>query len=108
MVIKLVATKGDSTNTCNAAKWNGNTATDNRSEAISGLMAWNTMLHALPVTPGTPATTYGVTEGAMLNGTLSLAEATRMQQLCGFIKANGSGYGICKSCRLGGLGSASK
>jgi hypothetical protein len=112
MVIKLVATKGDSTNTCNAAKWNG---TGNVAEVIPGLMAWGTTIHALPVTPGTPATTYGVIETAFSVGSgdngagkPSTAEATRMQQLCGFIKANGSGYGICKSCRLGGLGSSSK
>jgi hypothetical protein len=107
MVIKLVATPGDSPAVCNAAKWN-NAALDNRNQVVAGLLAWGTTIHALPVTPGTPATTYGLVETAFSNGNLSLAEATRMQQLCGFIKANGSGYGICKSCRLGGLGSASK
>jgi hypothetical protein len=103
MVVKLVATNGDTAASCNAAKWS--------SAPLPGLMAWGTTIHALPVTPGTPATTYGVVETAFSNGfaiTATSAEGSRMQQLCGFIKANGSGYGVCKSCRLGGLGAASK
>jgi len=31
-----------------------------------------------------------------------------MTQLCAFIRANGSGYGICKSCKVGGLGASAK
>lgn len=36
--------------------------------------------------------------------TLSPAELTRITSFCGFIQANGSGFGICKACRLGALG----
>jgi len=74
----------------------------------TGLLAWGTTIHELPVTPGTPATTYGVTETAFSNATLSAIELTRMTSLCAFIRANGSGYGICKSCRVGGLGASAK
>ena len=73
-----------------------------------GLGAWGTSLHALPVTPGTPATTFGTTETTFTPATLSAAELTRITTLCGLIQTNGSGFGICKSCRLGGLGASKK
>ena len=41
-----------------------------------------------------------------LNGTLSSSEYDGMTSLCNFIQANGTGFGICKSCRLGALGGA--
>jgi len=69
----------------------------------TGLAAWGTTIHALPVAVGSPATTYGVTETPFTPATLSVAELTRITALCGFIQTNGSGFGICKSCRLGGL-----
>ena len=69
-----------------------------------GLAAWGTTIHALPVTPGTPATTYGMTETPFTPSTLSDAELRRITTLCGFIQTNGSGFGICRSCRFGGLG----
>lgn len=108
MVIKLIADDGrpggvgtgyTSASSCNAAK---------PVNPAQGMMAWGTTLHALPVTAGTPATTYGVTETAFSNGRLSDTEFQRMTTLCGFIRANGSGYGICKSCKLGGLGASAK
>jgi hypothetical protein len=34
---------------------------------------------------------------------LSEAEYERLTGLCGFIQTNGSGFGICRSCRFGGL-----
>jgi hypothetical protein len=52
---------------------------------------------------------YGVAETAFaVPSQLSDAELTRMTQLCAFIRANGSGYGICKSCKVGGLGGDKK
>ena len=94
IVIKLLASTGT---TCNAA-------TVSPEALAPGMAAWGTTIHALPVTPGSPATTYGVTETAFTPSTLSAAEFTRIRTLCGFIETNGSGFGICKSCRLGGLG----
>ena len=75
---------------------------------VKGGLLWGSTLHALPVTPGTPATTFGVTETEFHGSSLSQTERDRMTTLCAFIRANGSGYGICKSCRLGGLGGAAK
>ena len=98
IVIKLVGSTG--TPACNAS-----TVTflgDNK--LVQGLAAWGTTIHALPVTPGSPATTYGVTETAFTPASLSSAELTRITMLCSFIQTNGSGFGICRSCRFGGLG----
>ena len=46
------------------------------------------------------------TETPFTNATLSEAEYERIAQLCGFIQTNGSGFGICKSCRFGGFAAA--
>jgi len=95
IVIKLLATPQVGTAACNAAAPGR--------PVPAGMAAWGTTIHALPVTPGSPATTYGVTETAFTNSTLSGAEFDRITGLCGFIQTNGSGFGICKSCRFGGL-----
>jgi hypothetical protein len=63
------------------------------------MVAWGTTLHALPTTP----VTYGVTETQFAQPPLSLSELNRLTSTCGFIQSNGSGFGICRSCRLGGL-----
>jgi len=102
LVIKVLASYGGTKCTASSA------ATIQPKDLIPGLLAWGTTIHALPVTAGTPATTYGVTETAFANGQLSEAEFQRMTQLCAFIRANGSGYGICKSCKVGGLGASAK
>ena len=103
LVIKVLATEGGAK--CTASK----AASVAYGDLRIGLLAWGTTIHALPVTAGTPATTYGVTETAFSTpATLSPTELLRMTSLCSFIRANGSGYGICKSCKVGGLGAASK
>jgi hypothetical protein len=71
---------------------------------VPGLLAWGTTIHALPTTP----VAYGLTEERFEPAPLSPAELTKLTTFCGFIQANGSGFGICKSCRTGGLGAASK
>ena len=68
----------------------------------SGLISWATTVHA-----GAVAGTFAQTETAFAPATLSVgpgSELVRLGQLCTFIQANGSGFGICRSCRLGGLG----
>lgn len=64
-----------------------------------GLRAWGTTLHAAP------GGGYFGTETAFSFAELSAAELTKMTTLCGFIQSNGSGYGICNSCRIGAAGS---
>jgi len=69
-----------------------------------GMIAWGTTIHAAPTTP----VSYSVTETPFAPATLSVGELTRLTSLCNFILANGSNYGICRSCRLGALGGAKK
>ena len=93
IVIKLLATVpvgGSCTNSAAAA---------GRATLAPGMAAWGTTIHATPV-----AGTYAVTETAFTPSSLSASELSRISNLCAFIVANGSGFGICKSCRLGGLG----
>jgi hypothetical protein len=102
LVIKVLATEGGSL--CTASK----AASVKYEDLKQGLLAWGTTIHALPALPGA-AVEYGVTETAFSTpSTLSSAELYRMTRLCAFIRANGSGYGICKSCKVGGLGASAK
>jgi len=87
IVIKLLASAGVG-GVCNAAS---------PGPLVSGLRAWGTTIHLLP--SGAPA----LTETEFLNATLSASELSRITSLCGFIQVNGSGFGICGSCRTGGL-----
>ena len=68
-----------------------------------GLASWGTTLHAGP----TALPLFG-TETAFTPATLSASELARLNDLCNFILANGSGFGVCRSCRLGGLGAISQ
>lgn len=77
---------------CNAAGVTG-------ANLAPGMRAWASTVHALPTTP----VTYGMTETPFSRAQLSTSELSKMSSYCGFIQATGSGYGICKSCRLGGL-----
>jgi hypothetical protein len=97
IVVKLVATSGGS---CNAS-----VAGTGASTLAPGMAAWGTTLHALPAAA---AAAVALTETAFTPATLSNAELTRITQLCGFIQSNGSGFGICRSCRLGGLGAVAQ
>ena len=90
VVVKLISTAGTTCNASNVPP--GNLA--------AGLVAWGTTIHALPTAP----VTWGVTETKFEDKGLSAAELARLTSFCGFIQANGSGFGICRSCRLGGQG----
>ena len=65
-----------------------------------GLQTFGTTIHAKP------DGTYGVTEFPFSDATLSPSELQKLTSYCGFVQANGSGYGICKSCRQGAAGAA--
>ena len=106
IVIKLLATvplgltAAGTGGTCDASTPTAEPPASGAGRLVPGMRAWGTTLHALPTTP----VTYGVTETAFLPSTLSPAELRKLTLFCGFIQANGSGFGICKSCRTGGLG----
>ncbi len=104
LVVKVLATAGGTACTASSAALAGTGV----NVITPGLLAWGTTIHLLPVSGGTVAGTYGVTETPFANATLVAAELIRMTQLCSFIRANGSGYGICKSCKVGGLGASAK
>ena len=91
IMVKMIATTG--AGGCNAS----NVPVAN---LAAGMVAWGTTIHAVPLTPGA----YSVTETPFAQAGLSAAELARLPSFCGFIQANGSGFGICSSCRLGGQG----
>jgi hypothetical protein len=90
IVVKLLASTG--AGGCNAA-------TPTAGDLVPGMRAWGTTLHL-----NTAAERYDTTETPFSQAGLSSSELTRITATCGFIQANGSGFGICRSCRLGGLG----
>ncbi|MEO8601921.1 MAG: hypothetical protein ABI629_05035 [bacterium] len=91
IVIKLLATE-PSGGTCNASL-------PASPDLAPGMRAWGTTLHANPTSP----VTYSVTETDFAKAQLSDSELTSLTDTCGFIQAEGGGFGICRSCRLGGL-----
>ncbi len=103
IVVKLVASVPVG-GTCSGSAANWGTT-----PLPSGLLAWGTTVHA-GAAAGSAAV---ITETPFLPATLSvfnpdfpgvIGEAARLLSLCTFIQANGSGFGICSTCRLGGLG----
>ena len=115
IVVKLVASVPLLGTSCSgsAANW-GVPVRPALTALTSGMLAWGTTVH----TGATPGSDAVVTETQFLPATLSgsapppplggpfdgIGEARRLQDLCTFIQANGSGFGICSSCRFGGLG----
>jgi hypothetical protein len=96
VVIKLLASTPVA-GTCNAAS-------PNAANLVRGMRAWGTTLHALTG----PPLTYGTTETPFSPVELSPTELAKLTTFCQFIQANGSGFGICKSCRSGALGAEIK
>lgn len=87
-VVKLVATSVPAGG-CNAAA---------PGAPAVGMAAWGTNIHV-----GGP-TGVAMTETAFTPSTLSPGEISHSALFCGFIQANGSGFGICTPCRATSLG----
>ncbi len=96
VTVKLLASLagGDGTGTScfNSA------ATVTTATLANGLAAWGTTLHAGP-TAG-----YDSTEAPFTASTLSQSELASLGNRCANILGNGSGSGVCNSCRAGALG----
>jgi hypothetical protein len=95
VVIKLVATlagEGGSGTSCSA------------SAATEGTLA--TGLVAYGTTPQPVGTAYNAVEHTFVPSTLSAGEYASITGRCASILGNGSGFGICNSCRTGALGAA--
>ncbi len=95
VVIKLVATGA-------GADFTGTSCTNSAALVNTtgfpfapGMVAYGTTIHP-------PA----VTETPFLRGTLSLQELASIKNRCTNIIGNGSTFGICRSCRVGGLNGA--
>ena len=97
IVIKLVATAPVGGSCNNSALLAGTPV------LVAGMAAWGTTLH---VNSSAAAGTYAVTETAFTPATLSPGELARLAYGCGVVANVGSGFGVCNSCRVGGLGAA--
>jgi hypothetical protein len=69
--------------------------------AMGSMGAWGAILHTTP-TLGT----YAITETAFTPATLGSGELASIGGRCAGILGNGSGFGVCNSCRAGTLGAA--
>ena len=65
---------------------------------VPGMLAWGTTVHAAAA-----AGTFATTETAFIPATLSAGELASITNRCTNIIGNGSTFGICRSCRVGGL-----
>ncbi len=91
LVIKLLAFQGTTATACS-----GSLISSTASPLASGMQAWGTTLHALPVSG------YTVTENKLSVGVLSAAEFAHITQTCLYNQINGSGnFGQCKGCASG-------
>jgi len=99
VMVKLLSTLPIN-GTCNASSPSANL---NGTNLVKGMKAWATTLHQ-----NTTNGTYTPSDTEFAKSDLSGRELTKLTQYCGFIQANGSTFGICKSCRFGGLGGASQ
>ncbi len=70
---------------------------------VHGLLAWGTTLE-----PGASLGTVAPVAAPFLNGNLGGSELTALTSTCGFIQSDGTGFGICKSCRPGALAGSKK
>jgi uncharacterized repeat protein (TIGR01451 family) len=76
-------------------------ATVTSAALANGVAAWHTTLHATPT-----AGSFTTTETPFTPSTLSAGELASLGGRCAAIMGNGSGAGICNSCRAGALGAA--
>ena len=65
-----------------------------------GTAAWGTTLHA------NPAGGFDTTETRFTGSTLSLSELASLGGRCAAIIGDGTGHGVCNSCRAGALGAS--
>lgn len=68
---------------------------------VGGMAVWGTTLHA-------KGASFDTTETAFTPATLSAGELASITGRCAAILGNGSGFGVCLSCRQGALGGAKK
>jgi hypothetical protein len=105
IVIKLVATVPPGAGVGSASAPCGTSAsTVGVGNLAPGMVAWGTSLHS---NTSTVTPTYSLTETPFTVAAPNAFELARLSALCNFNQAQGTGFGICKSCELSGLGAAS-
>jgi hypothetical protein len=72
-------------------------------DIAAGMRAWMNTLEPA-ATPGT----YGVAHSSFLPSVLETPELAALTSTCNFIQSDGTGFGICKSCRTGALSGSKK
>jgi len=98
ITVKIVSSSGG------AASCNPSTVGTGTDHLQVGLVAFGTNLHAAAPGGSVGPGTYAVTETPFIPATLSAAELARITTLCGFIMANGTGFGLCPGCSTGAAG----
>ena len=97
VTVKLLATVGSQFGvalTCNPKSPAG-------TNLARGMVAWAGTVRSTRLT-SPPVTLFTATETEFSKGELSATELNKLTTSCGFIQANGSGFGICKACKTGG------
>jgi len=94
LTVTLVSVAANPGQFCDAG-FGGGTAT------VSALQAWGTTLH-----PGPVAGSFAINETPFtsVSSLVGIPGLTNLMTNCGFLRRLGSGFGICSSCRAGGLG----
>jgi hypothetical protein len=93
VVVKLVATlagSGGAGTSCSASAATEGTL-------VNGMVAYGT-------TPQPVGTAYSAVEHTFIPSTLSVGEYASITDRCASILGNGSGFGVCNSCKSGALG----
>jgi|ERR1039458_6640828 hypothetical protein len=91
----LAGTGGAGTSCTNSA------ATVTTATIVPGMAVWGTTLHA-------QGAGFATTETAFTPATLSAGELASIGGRCSAILGNGSGFGVCLTCRAGALGGVKK
>jgi hypothetical protein len=95
-VVKLLATLAGGDGTCTSCTNSAATV----GLPIRGMVAYGTTPQ--PVGTGT----YSAVEHTFVPSSLSIGEYASITARCAAILGNGSGFGVCNSCRAGALGSS--
>jgi hypothetical protein len=101
LVIKLLATAPV------GGSCAGSAAAVGTGTLVAGLAAWGTTPHSTAALGAAP---WAIAETPFRADALSASELAHLSSLCSFVigtsgtNGQGSGFGLCASCRLGGLG----
>jgi hypothetical protein len=93
LLTTLAGTNGSGTSCTNSA------ATATAANLALGMAAWGTTLHSQNLS-------FATTETPFTQGFVSFGEIASITNRCAAILGNGSGFGVCNSCRAGALGAS--